>query len=188
MRTRREQMASRRRSPSLDYLESRNLLSGTGSPLSEVARLPHVVPFVATETLTNRTESPPVNGYSTVTNYTTGKGSPLGDFTAVTIVPNEPNPPPFGVPFDVTGGTVTFTTAKGSSTLTGTFTSTAIFYTDPTTRDLHVSFTETIKITGGTGKFAGATGEIEKVGDNDATAGTGSAEDIGFISTARSCT
>jgi hypothetical protein len=176
-------MTSRRRSPSLDHLESRNLLSVAVSPPSEVARLPHVVPFAATETLTSRTTiavSPEINR---VTNTSIGNGSPLGRNFTDSLSVNEPTNPS-GV-FPLTDGTITFETADGSSTLTGTLTGTARLYTDPKTGDEHVVAVAHITITSGTGRFAGATGQITRFVNNDITTTTGYSEDFGFISATR---
>ncbi len=180
-------MASRRRSPSLDYLESRNLLSAAPSVFAEVASLHHLVPFVATETLTSRTSTPVSPVINRVTHTNIGNGFPLGRNFTDSSSANEPNPVPSGV-FPLTDGTVTFGTANGSSTLTGTFTGKARFVTDPVTGDLHAIFTLHITITGGTGRFAGATGEITQLGNSDVTTSTGHVEDFGFISTASSKT
>ena len=187
MRTRREQMASRRRSPSLDYLEGRNLLSVAVSPPPEVARLLHVVPFVAKETLTSRTSTPVSSDTVLVTNTSTGHGTPLGRKFTDTLSVIEPTTPPSGI-FVAENGTITFKTANGSSTLTGTFTSPSQFYTDPKTGDEHVAAVDYITITGGTGEFAGATGQITRFLNNDITTGTGYSEDFGFITTASSNT
>ena len=168
MRTRRQQMASRRRLPSLDYLESRNLLSTTG--------------FLATETLVTRT-SVTKGDVSIVTNNTIGSGTPLGSKFRGSLTIDQPNPAPSDVPIALTGGTFTYTTASGTSTLTGTFTESVIFYTDPTTHDVHHAFVETLTVKGGRGEYAHATGEISRYGKTTSLTNPVTAEDVGYINT-----
>jgi hypothetical protein len=91
-----------------------------------------------------------------VTRTSTGNATHLGRFTAVALFVVDLTP---GVGFGIATGTVVFTAANGDTVIADT-----VGHATPTATPGVLSIAESGIITGGTGRFAGATGSYSGTG------------------------
>ncbi len=176
--------ARHRRTPNLESLETRNLLSaGIHGHHAHVARPAGAASLVAiygtdTETTTGRITSS--DGVTTISANGSGSASLLGSFTESISVQRVPAASGSSG-YVYIGGTITYTTPKGQLN-SGAIVGQASLYIDPATGDEHLVSTIYASITGGTGKFAGATGVIVKEINADLVTSNVQAVDYGYIS------